>query len=156
MADVVDAATRSRMMSGIRGVNTKPERHVRSLLHREGFRFRLHARELPGRPDIVLPRYRAVIFVHGCFWHGHVCHLFRLPSTRPEFWSAKIERNKENDKAAIAGLQARGWRVATVWECVLKGRQSCTDAMIRSSLCGWLRGESAIFELTGRGDQGEA
>lgn len=142
-------------MRGIRGVNTKPERYVRSLLHREGFRFRLNVRELPGRPDIVLPRYRAVIFVHGCFWHGHSCHLFRLPSTRPEFWSAKIKRNRENDHAAMGALHALGWRVATVWECALKGRQSHTDTMIRASLAGWLRGEPEMLELAGREDQGE-
>jgi DNA mismatch endonuclease (patch repair protein) len=144
------------MMSGIRGTNTKPEKHVRSLLHRHGFRFRLHARDLPGRPDIVLPRYRAAIFVHGCFWHGHACHLFRLPSTRPEFWSAKIERNRQNDHSAMAALLARGWRVATVWECALKGRRSHEDAMVLEALAGWLRGDSGALELTGRGDEGEA
>jgi len=142
-------------MSGIRGVNTKPERFVRSLLHRHGFRFRLHARDLPGRPDIVLPRYRAAIFVHGCFWHGHACHLFRLPSTRPEFWSAKIERNRQNDRVAIAALFTQGWRVATVWECALKGRVSHHDAVILEILAGWLRGESEALELAGGPDQGE-
>lgn len=105
MADVVDTATRSRMMSGIRGTNTRPERHIRSLLHRQGFRFRLHARELPGRPDIVLPRCRAVVFVHGCFWHGHGCPFFRLPGTRREFWQAKMERNRANDHRAATAAR---------------------------------------------------
>lgn len=86
MADIVSSATRSRMMSGIRGRNTKPEIVIRSLLHRLGFRFRLHVRELPGNPDIVLPRHHAVVFVHGCFWHGHDCPLFKWPETRPDFW----------------------------------------------------------------------
>ena len=117
MVDVVDSATRSRMMSGIRGRNTKPEILIRSLLHRQGFRFRLHVRDMPGKPDIVLPRYRAVVFVHGCFWHGHNCPLFKLPGTRPDFWSEKIERNQNNDNRAKAALLADGWRVGVIWEC---------------------------------------
>ena len=96
VADIVDAATRSRMMSGIRSRHTKPERIVRSGLHRLGHRFVLHSRKLKGTPDLVLPKYRAVIFVHGCFWHGHECRLFRMPGTRTEFWRAKIARNRKN------------------------------------------------------------
>lgn len=91
MIDIVDTATRSRMMAGIKGKNTKPEKLVRSLLHRQGFLFRLNVRELPGKPDIVLPRYRAVIFVNGCFWHGHDCFSFKWPKTRTDFWQHKIE-----------------------------------------------------------------
>ena len=98
MVDVVDTATRSRMMAGIRGTNTKPELLLRKGLHAQGFRFRLHSTGLPGKPDIVLPRHHAVVFAHGCFWHGHNCHLFKWPSTRPEFWQAKIERNREVDQ----------------------------------------------------------
>ncbi len=147
MADIVDAATRSRMMSGIRGTNTKPELHVRSLLHRRGFRFRLHVRDLPGRPDIVLPRYHAVVFVHGCFWHGHACPLFRLPSTRPEFWQTKIDRNRINDNQATAALRAGGWRVATVWECAIKGRRKLDDAKLTDSIDAWLRGSAGLLEL---------
>ena len=94
MNDVVDSATRSRMMSGIKGKNTKPELMVRSGLHRLGYRFRLHRKDLPGKPDLVFAKHRAVIFVHGCFWHYHDCHLFKMPSTRREFWETKIGRNR--------------------------------------------------------------
>ncbi len=127
------------MMSGIKGRNTKPEILVRSLLHREGFRFRLHVRELPGKPDIVLPKYRAAIFVHGCFWHGHDCPLYRLPGTRPDFWQNKIERNRASDRRARDALLAAGWRVAVVWECALRGPG--TDVgQVAQRLAGWLRG----------------
>jgi DNA mismatch endonuclease (patch repair protein) len=111
MTDVVDAITRSRMMSGIRGKNTKPEKLVRSLLHRQGFRFRLHVSNLPGKPDIVLPRYNAVIFVHGCFWHRHACRFFKWPQTRPDFWREKIARNCSNDLKSRRALKKEGWRI---------------------------------------------
>lgn len=146
MADTVDAATRSRMMSGIRSRNTKPEKQVRSFLHRQGFRFRLHVRELPGKPDIVLPRYRAVIFVHGCFWHGHNCHIFRMPKTREEFWSNKIARNQANDSRARESLLHAGWRVGTVWECALRQGGKDTEALLLS-LAEWLRGKEKIIEI---------
>src|SRR5690606_16975078 len=100
-ADIVSPKTRSRMMSGIRGKNTRPELILRSALHRKGFRFRLHRKDLPGRPDMIFPQYRAVLFVHGCFWHGHNCHLFKWPSTREEFWREKIAGNIKRDKRQI-------------------------------------------------------
>lgn len=140
MADIVDSATRSRMMSGIRGRDTKPEILVRSLLHRQGFRFRLQVRTLPGRPDLVLPRYHAVIFVHGCFWHGHDCPLFRLPTTRTEFWRSKIEGNQNRDRRVREDLLASGWRVAVVWECALRGAGRDVEGVVRQ-LADWLRGE---------------
>ena len=146
MADIVDAATRSRMMSGIRSRNTKPEKLVRSFLHRHGFRFRLHVRELPGKPDIVLPRYRAVIFVHGCFWHGHDCHIFRMPKTREDFWSRKIARNQANDFRASEGLLLTGWRVGTVWECALRQAGKDTETLLHP-LLGWLRGKEQTIEI---------
>jgi DNA mismatch endonuclease (patch repair protein) len=146
MVDVVDAATRSRMMSGIRGRNTKPEVLIRSLLHRNGLRFRLDARDLPGRPDIVLPRFRAVVFVHGCFWHGHGCPLFKWPQTRPDFWRDKIGRNRSNDRRAVDALLERGWRVAVIWECALRGANRDVAGVI-GRLTGWLHdGEIATFE----------
>ncbi|MGF6600171.1 DNA mismatch endonuclease (patch repair protein) [Paraburkholderia sp. GAS448] len=148
MVDVVDAATRSRMMSGIRGRNTKPEILIRSLLHRRGFRFRLDARDLPGRPDIVLPRYGAVVFVHGCFWHGHDCHLFKWPQTRPEFWRDKIGRNRSNDERAQLALHAAGWRVAVVWECALRGANRDVDGVIQR-LADWLQGDIDALDLRG-------
>ena len=121
MADVVDKATRSRMMSGIRGKNTKPELLVRRYLHGRGLRFRLHAAALPGKPDIVLPRYRKVVFVHGCFWHHHAgCKYATLPSSRAEFWANKLSENVARDQYQIAALEGLGWRVLIVWECELR------------------------------------
>ena len=120
MADVVDKETRSRMMSGIKGKNTKPEMIVRKALHKAGYRYRLHDKRLPGKPDIVLPKYKTVIFVHGCFWHHHDCKYFKWPKTRPEFWRTKIEGNVERDKKAYAKLQRLGWKVVVVWECDIR------------------------------------
>ena len=151
MPDIVDKKTRSRMMSGIRGKNTKPELLIRSALHRDGFRFRVHVQNLPGKPDIVLPRYRAVIFVHGCFWHGHDCNLFKWPSTRPDWWRAKIERTRINDEAAVQSLLDAGWRVAEVWECALKGREHLNEQTVINRLSKWLRQEDET-QLTVRGE----
>ena len=121
MADVHDKATRSYNMSRIKGKDTKPEMIVRSFLHANGFRYRLHVKDLSGKPDIVLPKYRTVIFVHGCFWHGHEgCKYFKLPGTRTEWWREKIGRNKENDKKATKALHKSGWTVISIWECRLK------------------------------------
>lgn len=120
MADVVDKATRSRMMSGIRSGDTKPERVVRSALHRRGFRFTTRPDTLPGRPDIVLPAYRAAIFVHGCFWHGHGCRYFKWPSGNRAFWRAKILANMKRDARKLRALRSGGWRVRVVWECVTR------------------------------------
>lgn len=121
MPEKISPETRSRMMAGIRGKDTKPELMIRRHLHRQGLRYRLFARDLPGRPDIVLPRWKAVVFAHGCFWHRHEnCSFFRLPKTRPEFWADKIQRNVERDTAAIEQLRDAGWRVAVIWECALR------------------------------------
>lgn len=146
MADIVDTATRSRMMSGIRGRDTKPEKLIRSLLHRRGFRFRVNHRDLPGKPDIVFPGLRAVVFVHGCFWHGHDCPLFRLPGTRTEFWAAKIGKNRANDLKVGQTLAASGWRIATVWECVLRGRHKDVSGSV-DALADWLRSDRPSVEL---------
>src|SRR5690349_4259655 len=110
------------MMSGIRGKNTRPELILRSGLHRRGFRFRLHPADLPGKPDLVFPKHQAVLFAHGCFWHGHDCHLFKWPRTREEFWRTKIEQNRKVDERAQTRLGQAGWRQAVVWECALKGK----------------------------------
>lgn len=121
MADTLTSERRSWNMSRIRGRNTGPERRLRSLLHRAGFRFRLHAKQLPGRPDVVLTRYRTVIFVHGCFWHRHPgCRNATTPSTRREFWQEKFDGNVSRDARNRAALEATGWTVLTVWECELK------------------------------------
>lgn len=121
MADTITRERRSWNMSRIKGQNTGPEVRLRSLLHRAGFRFRIHAKELPGRPDIILPKYRAAIFVHGCFWHRHAgCRNATMPSTRTEFWQAKFDANISRDERNRAALQAAGWTVFTIWECELK------------------------------------
>lgn len=118
MADIVDRATRSRMMSGIRGADTTPERLVRSYLHRAGLRFRLHARDLPGSPDVLLPRWRTAVFVHGCYWHRHRgCRFATTPSTNRAFWRRKFAANEARDRRNVRRLRALGWRVITVWEC---------------------------------------
>jgi DNA mismatch endonuclease (patch repair protein) len=151
LADVVDAATRSRMMSGIRGKNTKPELMIRKALHARGFRYRLHC-DLPGKPDICLPKYRAVIFVHGCFWHGHECHLFKKPTTRTDFWLGKIARNQQVDATAHERLRIDGWRVATVWECALKGRTRLNFDEAIDTLSAWLPTDSPELTVRGRDD----
>lgn len=135
MADIVDKATRSRMMSGIRGKDTQPEMIVRRALHKAGYRFRLHRKDLPGKPDIVLPKYKTAIFVHGCFWHGHDCKHFKWPKTRPEFWREKIGKNVERDRMAIAELEKLGWNVKVVWECEVKSFSE-TDWIDEASLQG--------------------
>ena len=136
-------------MSGIRGKNTRPELLIRKALHARGFRYRLHC-DLPGKPDICLPKHRAVIFVHGCFWHGHACHLFKWPKTRPEFWRAKIGRNCEVDRVAQRRLVDSGWRVAVVWECALKGRARLPLESVIDIYESWLAGPDAELEIQGR------
>ena len=119
--DVHNKETRSYNMSRIKGKDTKPEMLVRRYLHAHGFRYRLHVKNLPGKPDIVLPRYKTVIFIHGCFWHGHQgCRYFVVPKTRTDWWLAKINTNIANDTKAITALTAAGWKVITLWECDLK------------------------------------
>jgi len=130
------------MMAGIRGKNTKPELQIRRTLHGAGFRFRLHVKDLPGKPDIVLPRYNVAIFVHGCFWHGHNCSLFKWPATRKEFWRKKINRNQANDQRAIRRLSAAGWRVLTVWECALRGPNCLDERKLLTALVGWIGGKT--------------
>lgn len=133
-------------MSGIRASNTKPEMLVRNLLHREGFRFRLHRKDLPGKPDIVLPRYRAVIFVHGCFWHQHNCNLFKMPKTNESFWRAKLAGNRLNDQKAREALLASGWRVAIVWECAIRTARK-NPASLRRVLDEWIKSAENIIEV---------
>lgn len=120
--DVLTRAQRRLNMSRIRGKDTKPEMLLRRGLHGRGLRFRLHVKGLPGRPDIVLPKYGVVVLVHGCFWHGHGCTLSKIPETRREFWLTKIRNTGVRDEEAARSLAADGWRVLTVWECALRGR----------------------------------
>ena len=143
MADVVDKATRSRMMSGIKGGHTRPELVVRRALHAAGFRYRLHAADLPGRPDIVLPKHRVVVLVHGCFWHRHAgCRFATTPATRRDFWSDKFERNMDRDARNRQALRAKGWRIATLWECsVRRFDQARIDGLI-----AWIRSGEPDYE----------
>lgn len=147
MPDVVSAEKRSRMMSGIRGKNTKPEVVVRRGLHARGFRFRLHAKDLPGKPDLVLPKWNAVVLVHGCFWHRHErCRFATSPATRPEFWAEKFASTVSRDRRNADALHAANWRTATVWECALK--QDPQEVL--SALEGWLRSDAKAVEIGSR------
>ena len=149
MVDVVDAATRSRMMSGIRGRDTKIEVAIRKALHARGLRYRTDVRRLPGRPDILLPRWRAAVLVHGCFWHAHDCGLCRIPATRPDFWRAKLEGNAARDVRNKAALLDAGWRLATVWECALRGKGPQALIDVADRVDTWVRGEEHMLELHG-------
>lgn len=151
MADTVTPEVRSRMMAGIRGRDTKPELALRHALHSMGFRYRLHVRSLPGRPDMVFPGRQAVLFAHGCFWHGHDCHLFRLPATRSGFWQEKIAGNRARDVAAEAALAGMGWRTGIVWECALKGRTALAAGEVFARCAEWLRSPALHLEIRGRG-----
>jgi DNA mismatch endonuclease (patch repair protein) len=147
----VDRATRSRMMSSIRGRDTRPERMVRSALWRRGLRFRLHVGALPGRPDIVLPKWHTVVQVQGCFWHGHSgCRYFKLPGTRREFWEGKITSNQVRDRRVLADLNRLGWRCIVVWECALRDDPEQALRLVGSAV---VRG-SANVEITS--DRGAA
>src|SRR5688500_11547367 len=137
------------MMSGIRGKNTKHEITIRRALFKKGFRFKLHDKTLPGKPDLVLPGYHSVIFIHGCFWHGHDCHLFKWPATRPDFWKLKIERNKEVDKKSYKLLKKDGWYVLTIWECALKGKTRKPLDSVISQMEHWLTYETRNKEIRG-------
>lgn len=128
--DIVDKATRSKMMSGIRGKDTAPEMVVRRFLHARGYRYRIHRKDLPGRPDLVLPRLKVCIFVHGCFWHRHPgCVYATTPKTRPEFWDEKFQKNVMRDLANIDALEAAGWNVLIVWECHLKNHPNTLEEL---------------------------
>ncbi|NTU45787.1 MAG: DNA mismatch endonuclease Vsr [Chlorobiaceae bacterium] len=150
MADVVSPETRSRMMSGIRAANTIPEMRIRRGLHARGFRFRLHCSSLPGKPDLVFSKYRAVIFVHGCFWHAHECALFKWPKTREEFWKGKIGKNRTRDYAVMDELARQGWRVLIVWECALKGKGRRPVDEVVDSCAAWLHSNSTKHEIRGQ------
>lgn len=129
--DVFSKRTRSRIMSHISGKNTKPEILVRSLLHRMGYRFRIHKKDLPGRPDICLPKHKKVIFVHGCFWHGHEnCPRSKRPTTNVEFWNKKIDGNIERDKENIKKLRRLGWQTLTIWTCEIKNQEELKTKLI--------------------------
>lgn len=133
MTDTRSADQRRRIMQAVRTAHTKPELAVRKMLHAHGYRYRLHAKNLPGRPDIVFPSRRKAVFIHGCFWHGHGCSKGRLPKSRLEYWGPKIERNQQRDSENAAELRTQGWDVATIWECELR-----TPDLVMVRLAGFL------------------
>lgn len=148
MADIVTPLVRSRMMSGIKGKNSLPEMRVRRLLFAAGYRFRLHRRDLPGTPDIVMPGRKIAIFVHGCFWHAHErCKYARIPSTRPDFWAAKLQANVERDQRAVEKLTALGWRVLCVWECATRDHEAAI--LLKNSIIDWINGDVQFGEIGG-------
>lgn len=137
--DTVDKATRSRIMSRVRQKNTKPELVFRKELHRRGLRYRLHGRNLPGSPDLVLKAYRTAVFVHGCFWHFHGCRFSSVPSTRRKFWTEKFKANRNRDKKKNRLLLAQGWRVLIVWECTLRGRDGVAVKKAADKAARWIK-----------------
>ena len=146
--DTVSPKKRSRIMSSIRSSNTSTELFVRSCLFARGFRFRTNCRDLPGRPDLKLTRYGAVILVHGCFWHGHSCRYFRLPSSNVAFWSEKITKNQARDLRDVRALRAAGWRVCIVWECAVRLAMTDKDGgRLVDSIGSWLKGDRPFVEL---------
>jgi DNA mismatch endonuclease, patch repair protein len=149
LADIVAPEIRSRMMQAIRSKDTKPELAIRSGLHALGYRFRLHRRSLPGTPDLVFPSRRAVVFVHGCFWHRHQCHLFKWPKARQGFWRKKIMTNARNDARHLEALREDGWRILVIWECALKGKTRLPDGAPVLRAARWLEGKRAFQEILG-------
>lgn len=146
MTDIVNKKTRSRMMSGIRGKDTQPELLLRRALHARGFRFRLHVKTVGGRPDLVLPKHKVAIFVHGCFWHRHEgCRFASTPKTRPEFCTAKFATNVRRVKNVAAELSREGWRIATVWECALRKPTNVIAAVDLLEL--WLADGGQVIEV---------
>lgn len=150
MADIVSKEKRSQMMSGIKGKNTKPELFIRKGLHRLRYRFSLHRRDLPGKPDLVFAKHNAVIFVHGCFWHQHDCRLFKWPSSNVEFWQKKLERNVQLDAKSIKALQEAGWRVCVIWECAIRGAKEKVLSEVLNECSDWLISEKKYLEIKDR------
>lgn len=143
MADVFNPPKRREIMRHIKSKNTAPEVQLRSLLHKNGFRFRLNRKDLPGKPDIVLPKYKAVIFVHGCFWHGHSCKRGQRPQTNVEFWNNKIENNIARDRKDVELLEAQGWRVLVVWQCEIKKKN---ESQLLSKIKNFLYSETSSLK----------
>ena len=150
MADHVSESKRSQIMASVKSKNTQPERKVRSLLHGIGYRFLLHDNRLPGKPDIILPKYTAVIFINGCFWHGHGCNLSKkVPETQKDFWNDKFTRNRLRDLANTEELLSQGWRVCTVWECALKRQYRLPDDRLLAKIDRWLKSKKRRLEISG-------
>lgn len=147
--DTVDKATRSRIMASVGQKNTGAEKILRSALHNEGLRYRLHLKKLPGSPDLVFQRFRAVVFVHGCYWHSHGCYRSTVPKSSRKFWSQKFESNRQRDERNVRLLLEQGWRVLTVWECCLRGRYALPLADVVARTRAWLDGGSPKEQISG-------
>lgn len=151
MADVHDKATRSKNMRAIATRDTAIEKRLAGLLQEQGMAFHVQDATLPGRPDFVVDEYRCVIFTHGCFWHHHDCHLFKVPATRTEFWLNKIGKNVERDRRGMLRLRELGWRVLIVWECALRGRLKLSDAALAERLEEWICGGGPTAQIDTQG-----
>ena len=147
--DTVDKETRSRIMSSVGQKDTGPETLLRYALHKARLRYRLHDRTLPGSPDLAFPRFKAVVFVHGCYWHSHGCYKSTIPKSRREFWEDKFSANRERDECNVGFLRERGWRVLTVWECILKGKTSVPVGNIAEAVKSWLDSPETLGEIPG-------
>ena len=147
--DIVDKRKRSEIMSKIRSKNTRPELIVRKGLFALGHRYSLYSKKLPGKPDLVLRKYNAVIFVHGCFWHGHSCNFYSFPKSRVNFWRAKIDRNKERDINVVKELVSLGWRVGIIWECAVNRKKKDILNKLFHDLSLWLKSDGAMIEVIG-------
>lgn len=148
MTDIYDSEKRSAIMSRVRSANTKPEVFVRKLLFARGFRFRIHKSDLPGKPDVVLPKWKTVVFVHGCFWHAHEgCRRATLPASHNAFWAEKLTRNKERDREVVAQLTTAGWRVLIVWECACRAKFA---EALSARMEGFIREKRAAVGQIGR------
>ena len=148
--NTVNTKTRSRLMSGVRQKNTRPEMLLRSALHRAGLRYRLHAKGLPGTPDLVFPRFGAVVFVHGCYWHSHGCYKSTVPKSNRDFWEKKFRANRARDERKCNELLEHGWRVLVVWECSLLGKHALRLDDLVGEVNSWLKGTSEEHEISGR------
>lgn len=148
MADRITSQSRSRNMAAIRGKDTGPELMVRKAMHARGYRFRLHCKDLPGQPDIVFSKFKAVIWINGCFWHGHSCGAARIPLTRVDYWAPKIERTRARDAAVKQAIQLMGWRSLTIWECSLRGRGALGVESVVEMASNWLAGGIETSEIS--------
>ncbi len=136
-------------MSGIQGKNTKPEVVLRKALHAKGFRYKLYDQTLPGKPDMVLPKYRAIIQINGCFWHAHECHLFKWPASRQEFWKEKLKKNRIRDQKNYEAVQQLGWRLLLVWECAFKGSFRWSFDELTNAVETWIKSDDGFLEIGG-------
>lgn len=149
MADKITSTQRSKMMSAVKGKNTKPEIVIRKILYSAGYRYRLHVKNVSGNPDIVIKKLKTAIFINGCFWHGHDCHLFTIPKTRSDFWKQKIDSNTKRDKGNLEKLLNDGWKIIIVWGCSMKGKMKIDNIRLSQLLLEALMGADKIVEIDG-------